>query len=231
MNLGAIAIETTGGLIDHLRTISDPRMKRGIRHHMLSVLTVAVCAVLSGTKSYIAIGEWAKRSDQDMRKRMGCRFDKNTGLFVAPSEPTLRRTLQTVDAIELDTAVSQWLVTQVPVAGNAIALDGKTSRGSGSSEGKQTHLVSAFLHKEGIVIAQQAVAAKSNEITAVRPLLENIDITDSVITADAMHTQKDTARFIVEEKHADYLFTVKDNQPTLKQDIETLKMESFPPGA
>ena len=66
---------------------------------------------------------------------------------------------------------------------------------------------------------------------SVRPLLENIDITDSVITADAMHTQKDTARFIVEEKHADYLFTVKDNQPTLKQDIETLKMESFPPGA
>jgi hypothetical protein len=166
-----------------------------------------------------------------MRKRMGCRFDKNSGLFVAPSEPTLRRTLQTVDAVELDTTVSRWLVTQVPVAGNAIALDGKTSRGSGSSEGKQTHLVSAFLHKEGIVIAQQAVDAKSNEITAVRPLLENIDITDSVITADAMHTQKDTARFIVEEKHADYLFTVKDNQPTLKQDIETLKMESFPPGA
>ena len=231
MNLDAVAIETTGGLIDYLRAISDPRMKRGIRHRMLSVLTVAVCAVLSGAKSYTAIGEWAKRSDQDMRKRMGCRFDKNSGLFVAPSEPTLRRTLQTVDAVELDTAVSQWLATQAPVAGNAIALDGKTSRGSGSSEGKQTHLVSAFLHKEGIVIAQQAVDAKSNEITAVRPLLENIDITDSVITADAMHTQKDTARFIVEEKHADYLFTVKDNQPTLKQDIETLKMESFPPGA
>ena len=231
MNLDAVAIETTGGLIDYLRTIPDPRMKRGIRHRMLSVLTVAVCAVLSGAKSYTAIGEWAKRSDQDMRKRMGCRFDRNSALFVAPSEPTLRRTLQTVDAAGLDTAVSQWLVTQVPVAGNAIALDGKTSRGSGSSEGKQTHLVSAFLHKEGIVIAQQAVAAKSNEITAVRPLLEYIDITDSVITADAMHTQKDTARFIVEEKHADYLFTVKDNQPSLKQDIETLKMESFPPGA
>ena len=231
MNLDAVAIETTGGLIDHLRTVADPRMKRGIRHRMLSMLTVAVCAVLSGAKSYIAIGEWAKRSTQDIRKRMGCRFDPKTGLFVAPSEPTLRRTLQAVDAHALDTAVSQWLITQAPVAGNAIALDGKTARGSTSKEGKQTHLVTAFLHREGIVIAQQAVATKSNEITAVRPLLENIDITGCVITADAMHTQKDTARFIVEEKHADYLFTVKDNQPTLRQDIENLSMEAFSPGA
>ena len=231
MNLDAVAIETSGGLIDHLRTVADPRMKRGIRHRMLSMLTVAVCAVLSGAKSYIAIGEWAKRSTQDMRKRMECRFDKNTGLFVAPSEPTLRRTMQAVDPVALDNAVSRWLITQAPVAGNAIALDGKTSCGSTSKEGKQTHLVSAFLHKEGIVIAQQAVAAKSNEITAVRPLLANIDIAGSVVTADAMHTQKDTARFIVEEKHADYLLTVKDNQPTLKQDIEALKMESFSPGA
>lgn len=230
MNLDAVTIEEPGGLIDYLRTVPDPRMKRGIRHRMLSVLTVAVCAVLSGAKSYIAIGEWAKRSTQDMRKRMWCRFDKRTGLFVAPSEPTLRRTMQSVDAYALDTAVSQWLVSQATVRGNAIAIDGKTSRGSTSENGKQTHLVSAFLHKEGIVIAQQAVAAKSNEITAVRPLLANLDIRGCVVTADAMHTQKDTARFIVEEKHADYLLTVKDNQPTLKQDIETISLESFSPG-
>ena len=196
MNLDAVAIETTGGLIDYLRAISDPRMKRGIRHRMLSVLTVAVCAVLSGAKSYTAIGEWAKRSDQDMRKRMGCRFDKNSGLFVAPSEPTLRRTLQTVDAVELDTAVSQWLATQAPVAGNAIALDGKTSRGSGSSEGKQTHLVSAFLHKEGIVIAQQAVAAKSNEITAVRPLLGCATYLWVFFHAAARYSQKSSHRLL-----------------------------------
>jgi predicted transposase YbfD/YdcC len=81
------------------------------------------------------------------------------------------------------------------------------------------------------VIAQQAVAAKSNEITAIRPLLANIDIAGCVVTADAMHTQKNTARFIVEEKQADYLFTVKDNQSTLKQDIESLSLDSFSPGA
>jgi hypothetical protein len=166
-----------------------------------------------------------------MRKRMGCRFNRNKNSFDAPSEPTLRRTLQSVDAVALDTAVSQWLITQVPIAGNAIALDGKTAYGSTAKDGTKTHLVAAFLHKEGIVIAQQAVAAKSNEITAVRPLLTHIDIAGSVVTADAMHTQRDTARFIVEDKHADYLFTVKDNQPTLKQDIESLSLDSFSPGA
>ena len=229
MNLGAVAIETTGGLVDHLRTVADPRMKRGIRHKMLCMLTVAVCAVLSGAQSYIAIGEWAQRSSQEMRKRMGCRFDRKKGLFVVPSEPTLRRTLQATDAHSLDTAVSQWMITQTSVMGNAIAIDGKTSRGSTAKDGKRTHLVSAFLHKQGVVIAQQAVADKSNEITAVRPLLADLDITGCVVTADAIHTQKDTARFIVEEKHADYLFTVKDNQPTLRQDIESLPMEAFSP--
>ena len=119
-------------------------MKRGIRYRMLSMLTVAVCAVLSGAKSYLASGEWAKRSSQEMRQRMGCRFDQRTALFVAPSEPTLRRTLQAVDALALDRAVSQWLLTQAPVAGNAIALDGKTARGSTATDGKQTHLVTPF---------------------------------------------------------------------------------------
>jgi predicted transposase YbfD/YdcC len=90
-------------------------------------------------------------------------------------------------------------------------------------------LLSAFLHKQGIVIAQQAVDIKSNEITALRPLLADLDITGCVVTADALHTQKDAARFIVEEKHADYLFTVKDNQPTLREDIENLDIEAFSP--
>ena len=229
MNLDAVAIETTGGLVDYLCTVPETRMKRGIRHRLICVLTVAVCAVLSGAKSYIAIGEWARRSTQDMRKRMRCRYDREKGLFIAPSEPTLRRTLQGVNAKTLDTAVSQWMITQSTIQGCAIAIDGKTSRGSTTKEGKQTHLLSAFLHKQGIVIAQQAVDVKSNEITALRPLLADLDITGCVVTADALHTQTDAARFIVEEKHADYLFTVKDNQPTLKKDIVSLDSEAFSP--
>jgi predicted transposase YbfD/YdcC len=82
-----------------------------------------------------------------------------------------------------------------------------------------------------VVVAQQAIATKSNEIPAVRPLLATLDIAGMVVTADALHTQTDTATFLVEDKHADYLFTVKDNQPTLRRDIDTLQMEAFPPSA
>jgi predicted transposase YbfD/YdcC len=75
------------------------------------------------------------------------------------------------------------------------------------------------------------VDTKSNEIPAVKPLLEPLDIRDAVITADAMHTQEDTAAFIVHDKKADYFFTVKDNQKTLNSDIKLLHLEAFPPSA
>ena len=81
------------------------------------------------------------------------------------------------------------------------------------------------------MIAQGAVDHKTNEIPALRTLLDPLDIKDRAVTLDALHTQKDTARYIVEEKKADYLFTVKDNQSTLKQDIEDLGLVSFPPSA
>ena len=231
MNLDTLALDVPGGLIDALRTIPDPRLKRGIRHRMLSVLTVAICAIISGARSYTAIGEWATRSSQDLRRRLGCRFDRKRTWFVAPSEPTLRRTIQQVDAAAVDTALNTWLMRQCLPAADAVALDGKTCRGSRNQQGTQTQLLAAFLHKQGVVVAQQAIDTKSNEIPAVRPLLANLELTGMVVTADALHTQRDTATFIVEEKHAEYLFTVKDNQSTLKQDIQTLNLEAFPPSA
>jgi hypothetical protein len=198
---------------------------------MVSVLTVAICAMLSGARSYTVIGEWAARSSQELRRRLGCRFDRRRNLLVAPSEPTLRRAIQQVDAAAVDTDINTWLLRQSNPTAEALAIDGKTCRGSKNRQGAQTQLLAAFLHKQGVVVAQQAVAVKSNEIPAVRPLLANLDIAGRVVTADALHTQTDTAAFIVEHKQADYLFTVKDNQATLKRDIETLQMEAFPPSA
>jgi predicted transposase YbfD/YdcC len=85
------------------------------------------------------------------------------------------------------------------------------------------------VHQQAMVLAQRQVESKTNEIPTVRPLLEPLDLKDRVVTSDALHTQKDTARYLVEKKHADYLFTVKDNQQTLKKDIEDLHMSDFPP--
>jgi hypothetical protein len=113
--------------------------------------------------------------------------------------------------------------------GCAIRVDGKTLRGSRDGEQGAVHLLSAIVHGSGAVVAQVAVGKKTNEIPCIKPLLAELDIQGAVVTADALHTQRETARYIVQDKNADYVFTVKDNQPTLRQDIEILHLEAFPP--
>jgi hypothetical protein len=115
------------------------------------------------------------------------------------------------------------------LAGQALAIDGKTARGSGDGEHKPFHLVSAVVHGSGLVVAQQRVDDKTNEITSVEPLFAGLDITAAVISGDALFTQHKIARFLVEEKHADYLFMLKDNQPTLRDEIACLPREAFSP--
>jgi hypothetical protein len=161
-----------------------------------------------------------------MLGRLWCR--KKDQVYIPPSEPTIRRQLQKIDAERVDMAISDW-VGQL-ASGNVIGIDGKTLKGARREDGTKVHLVSAFIHQQGITIAQKEVPAKSNEIPAAIPLLKPLDLKDKIITADALHTQKALARFLVQEKQADYCFTVKDNQSSLKEAIAYLGMnEAFPP--
>ncbi len=142
--------------------------------------------------------------------------------------PTIRRQLQKIDAEVVDLAISDWLGKLT--SGNTIGIDGKTVRGARRKDGTQVHLLSAFLHHQGITIAQQEISAKSNEIPAAIPLLEPLELKGKIVTADALHIQKDLANFLIQTKKADYCFTVKDNQSTLKNDIAYLGLnEGFPP--
>jgi hypothetical protein len=109
-----------------------------------------------------------------------------------------------------------------------LAPDGKTLRGS-RGRGRTTHRVSVLTHRTGTVLNQCPVADKGNEITAVKPLLDRLPLQGCVVTVDAMHTLSQTARHRVEDKQADYVFTVKDNQPTLKNDIQSLGLQALPP--
>lgn len=215
-------------LMDRLSKIPDHRMPRGVRHLKISVLAISICAILSDAHHFAAIAEWAKRCTQNMLKRLGCRRNPRTNLYEPPSEPTIRRFLQKADGDAVDKSICGWLQS---LAGkeSPVAVDGKTLRGARQENGRQVHLLSAFLHDKGIVLAQRQVDSKTNEITTVPALLDNLDLEGRVVTLDAMHTQKETARYLVEEKRADYLLTVKDNQPTLKKDIEDLSLVDFPP--
>jgi len=110
-----------------------------------------------------------------------------------------------------------------------VALDGKTVRGARANDGKVPHLLAAMICGARAVLAQKDVDAKTNEITQVKPLLDDVEITGALVTADALHVQKETARYLVEDKHADYLFTaVKDNQPSLFAALDTLDWEHAP---
>jgi hypothetical protein len=218
-----LPLEGKGGLIDVLRTVTDFRKRRGIRHSIGSVVAFAVCATLSGMRSIGAIAEWAKDLPRDLQDRLGCTRHQPA------SKKTFRRILGGVNAKEIDEKVGGWLAERVCAKGKGIALDGKTLRGSGDGDRPPVQLLSALLHREGIVLAQHRVADKTNEIPGVKPLLKNLSMEGAVVTGDAMHAQKATAAHIVEEKKADYLFTVKNNQPNLRQHIEDLGLGSFSP--
>lgn len=225
IDVNRLPIEGKDGLIDILKTVVDPRKRRGIRHPLICILAISVCACLSGARSFEAIAEWASELSRDALRRLGGKRSK------APSEKCFRITLQRIDAAGFDRAICSWLARQKVFAGAGIALDGKTLRGAHDGDKAAPHLLSAVLHREGIIVAQVAVGEKTNEIPCVKPLLADLNIEGAVITADAMHTQKESARFIVEDKKAGYVFTVKENQPTLLQDIKDLGLEALPPSA
>jgi len=227
MDINEAAIEQPGGLLERFSQLADVRKPRGIRHSFVSVFAVAVCAVLSGADGYRAIGEWAQDLSQEALQRLGCRFSERKGRYEPPSEPTLRRALQSVDAQALDEVVNTWVGEQTDA--RAVAVDGKAVRGAKNAQGRPLYLFSALVHREAVVIAQRAVDSKHNEITEFQPLLDPLDLSGKVVTADALHTQVEHARYLKEEKNADYVFTVKGNQPTLLSDIASLEDEDFSP--
>jgi Transposase DDE domain len=137
--------------------------------------------------------------------------------------------VQRLNADEVDAKTGAWVANQHPLSEQSVAIDGKTLRGAHDAGQRAPHLLSAILHEEGVVIAQLRVEEKTNEIPKLPELLAPLPLEGALITADAMHTQTESARYIVEQKKADYFFIVKENQPTLRQDISELKLESFPP--
>lgn len=218
---------TDHSLLGVLRKVPDPRDPRGVRYPLAGVLAVAVCAVLAGARSFAAIGEFAVDLDPDQLERLG--------LERGPVESTLRKLFARLDAAALDAAfaVFTWCRVRSISGRRVIAIDGKTVRGARSGTSRAPHLIAALDHATGLVLGQHQVAAKSNEIPAVRDLLAGFDPADlrgCVITVDAMHTQDDTAKVILAAS-AHYVFTVKNNRPTLLKALKKLPWAGVPVGS
>ncbi len=208
----ALAPEHYRDLLDYLAQITDPRHRRGRRHALGVVLAVAVCAVLTGARSLAAIGEWASDAPGQVLACLGVRRDL-TGAWRPPGEATVRRVLARIDADALDRAIGAWLAAQQPPPATppsppprpwrqAVAVDGKTLRGSGHHPSPQVHLLAAMDHTSRGVLAQTDVDTKTNEITGFQPLLDGLDLAGRVLTADALHTQRAHADWQLSVKHA-----------------------------
>ena len=207
-----------------LRNLTDPRDRRGVRHDLPTVLSLAVTGVLAGCRSLTAI--WEHTADLTAADLEALGLQGGQALL---SESTIRRVLQDLDPTDLDTHVRSWFCTRTgTIEGRTvIAVDGKTMRGARTGDNPAPHLLAALDRASGVVVGQRRVSDKSNEIPALRDLLAPMDLDGAVVTADAMHTQKGTAEWI-RSRSAHYLLTVKDNQPGLKRELGALPWKDVP---
>jgi predicted transposase YbfD/YdcC len=224
-------------LLEHLARVPDPRKRRGVRHSLSWVLAAAVAAVLAGARSFTAIGEWIADAPPPVLTCLGIRRDPLTRRFEPPGEAAIRRILEAVDAAALDTEVGAWLSARIQAAAPrprraALAVDGKALRGTrhAAADGQAVHLLAVLDHQACAVLGQAGADGKTNEVTRFAPLLEPLDLAGCVVTADALHTQRGHAEFLVTGKNADDIFIVKKNQPGLYAQLKRLPGGRSRPG-
>ncbi|MDQ3764107.1 MAG: ISAs1 family transposase [Actinomycetota bacterium] len=217
---------TGTGLVAAFAQVPDPRARRGVWHQISAILVLAVCAVLAGCRLLTAIGQWvANASDQVLAAlKVGA---------VPPCESTIWRTLQRLDGDGLETVIGGWAAecTQPPAGRRrVVALDGKTVRGLASDTADARHLLAAIDHRTAVVLGQVNVASKTNEIPMFPVLCDRIDdLEETVITADALHAQRGHADYLVLQRRAHYLLTVKGNQSSLLNQLKALPWKDVPP--
>ena len=214
-------------LYAHLRTVPDYRDARGKRYQLATVLTLAVAARLAGYRGAVPLAEFAQGLSQETLAALHSHYNPRLGRYTAPQKSTFHEVLSRLPSEALDQALRGWAKRLGGAPGEGVALDGKCLRGAArqAPEGSRTTLVSAVTHGSGVVLGQEAVAEKSNEIPALRKLVSELDLAGRVVTMDAMHTQSETAR-TAGRQGADYVMTaVKENQPTMLADLVEVDWE------
>ena len=219
-----------GSLLDRFHLLRDPRSGHGLRHRQPFVLACAAVATLMGAGGYQAFEDTCQKFTQRQLKALGCQQDRQ-GRYAAPSDTTFFRVLTGLDAAHFDSVVGAWLLEQEVSVLERLALDGKVLRGSGRQDGKPLQLFSAVSHRVRLTLAQMPIEEKSNEIPALPKLLRSLPpLVGTLITADAMHCQQESARVITQELGGDYLFGLKGNQSGVLERAERLlAQQAFPP--
>jgi hypothetical protein len=188
---------TAPSLLDALAQLQDPRKPRGKRHPLTAILALAVAATLCGAEGYGAIAEWGRNHGAPLARALGFTRDRT------PCASALHYLFRRLDRQALERALSAWaeavLAACPPPKGTleALAIDGKTLRGSQKQGALDVHLLSVLSHRLGITLYQQAVPAKTNEIGALPQLLSALLLEGRVVTVDALLCQREIAATIV----------------------------------
>jgi hypothetical protein len=215
-------------LYEVFKRIPDPRKKRGRQYRLADVLTLTAVAVLCGARSFLAVAEWAALHE-DLAAQLGFVRRKKNGK-TTPGERSFSLVLAAVDPARFEKALTVWMLSQgfADLPEKNLAIDGKSLRGSRDGDVPGVHLLAAYSREMEGVIAQLRVASKTNEHKAALRLLRLIPMEGVLATGDAAFCHKDFCGAVV-GSGGDYLVTVKDNQPTLKQDILTALEPAFSP--
>jgi DDE_Tnp_1-associated/Transposase DDE domain len=203
-------------LVEFLRQIPDPRRAEGKRHPLAAVLSLLVLAMMAGMRGLQGVVDFGRNLPPEVVAGLG--FTRSRTL----AKSTLSEILRAIDINAFESAVSRWLQGQADRNGwTAIAIDGKSLRGSAGDQLPAVHLVAGYAHEAQLVLAQLRVDNKTNEHKAALELLGLLPLEGAVVTADAMFTHADFCRGIHQAK-GDYFLAVKENQPTLLRDIEAV---------
>lgn len=217
-----------GSLAAALAPVPDPRRPYGWRTDtppvpLVALLQLLVVATLCGARSLYAIAQWGRERVEDDPELL-------TALGLPPGRSpcvaTLHRVCKALDVAAFEQAVGQWLQQTGLEPSDPLAVDGKTLRGIHGEDIAGVHLVAAYAHHAGEILGQVRTVGKGQELAAASELLTQLPLTGRVVTADALLTQRNLSTQIV-EGGGDYLLPVKDNQPTLRADLE----EAFSPVA
>lgn len=208
-------------LLDYFQDLQDPRWDRYKLHKFSDILFIAICASICGADGWEDIEEFAHAKEDWLRGYL----ELPNGM---PSDDTFRRVISRINPEAFETCFRHWVASVVEeTTGELISIDGKTLRGSYDHDDEKAALcmVSAWASANGLIMAQERVAEKSNEITAIPVLLSALELSGCLVTIDAMGTQREIAQQITDQR-GQYVLALKSNHPTLYEDVRTFFEEA-----
>jgi predicted transposase YbfD/YdcC len=217
-----MSVAFVGKIYEHFENVADPRVNRGANYPLVEMVFVALCGTICDCNSWVDVAQFGRAKLSWFRKFLP--FEQGI-----PSHDTFTEVFARLDTLQFYAALESWTTSIArSLSGETVAFDGKTLRGSfDKASGKSAlHSVSAWVCGLKMCLMLKSVEDKSNEIPAVQQLIDLLDLEGAVVTADAMHCQRETADKII-AKDADFVLMVKGNQETLQAAVQEALIEAF----